>query len=68
VHRASYESSGPSDFDDDGVVGPKDLAVILETWGYESIGGYAVADLDRDGIVGPRDLGLLLGDWTARGR
>lgn len=68
VHRASYKSSGPSDFDDDGVVGPKDLAVILETWGYESIGGYAVADLDRDGIVGPRDLGLLLGDWTARGR
>lgn len=49
----------PADLDDDGVVGPIDLAILLSAWG--TAGG--PADLDHDGIVGPTDLTILLSAW-----
>ncbi len=50
----------PADFDDDGAVGPFDLAFLLGHWGPNP--GHP-ADLDADGTVGPPDLAILLGDW-----
>ncbi len=50
----------PGDLDDDGLVGPSDLAVLLGSWGMTG-----VADLDGDGVVGAADLSLLLGLWDA---
>jgi hypothetical protein len=51
-------SSCPADLDDDGAVGPGDLAIALGQWG-----GEGTADLDADGFVGPGDLAILLGAW-----
>ena len=50
----------PWDFDDDGAVGPFDLAIVLGFWGPNP--GHP-ADLDGDGEVGPLDLALVLGNW-----
>ncbi len=47
------------DLDDDGSVGPRDLAALLDAWGTK--GGDA--DLDEDGVVGAEDLNLLLAFW-----
>jgi hypothetical protein len=47
------------DLDDDGVVGPSDLAILLGQWGQAGS-----ADLDQDGAVGPGDLARVLGAWT----
>ena len=47
------------DLDDDGVVGPVDLSIVLGAWGTDA----SEADLDGDGIVGPTDLALLLSNW-----
>lgn len=56
------------DIDGNGVVGPQDVALLLNAWG-------AVppdvafdprlpdADLDGDGAVGPTDIAILLGSW-----
>ncbi len=49
------------DFNDDGFVGPFDIAVLLGNWG--DCPKPCPADLDGDGTVGPADLGLLLGAW-----
>jgi len=46
------------DLDGNGSVGPKDLGLMLGSWGTGSAG-----DLDGDGVVGSLDLGLLLGAW-----
>jgi hypothetical protein len=48
-----------SDFDNDGVVGPADLAFLLGGWGL----AVAICDLDDDGFVGPSDLATVLGAW-----
>ncbi len=48
------------DLDGDGVVGPFDLALLLETWG--SNPGQP-ADFNDDDVVGPFDLAVLLGAW-----
>ncbi|MDZ4830171.1 MAG: hypothetical protein SGJ09_08255 [Phycisphaerae bacterium] len=48
----------PADLDCDGVVGAKDLAILLGAW------GTAAADLDGDGVTGSPDLAILLGSWT----
>ncbi|MCA9289970.1 MAG: hypothetical protein KDA25_02515 [Phycisphaerales bacterium] len=45
------------DFDDDGTVGPADLAALLAAWG--TAGG----DLDDDGNTDPADLAILLAAW-----
>ena len=50
----------PADFDNDGAVGPADLAQVLGFWGKNP--GHP-ADLDGDGIVGPMDLAIVLGNW-----
>jgi hypothetical protein len=49
----------PGDIDQDGAVGPGDLAVLLGNWGM--IG--AIGDLDRNGRVEAADLAMLLGRW-----
>ena len=46
------------DLDGDGVVGARDIAILLGAWGS---GG--AADLDGNGSVGAEDLALLLGAW-----
>jgi len=55
----------PSDVDGDGVVGPKDLAIIAAA--YDSHAGLprwdSRADIDGDGAVGLRDLVTLAGDY-----
>ena len=48
------------DFDNDGDVGPFDLALVLGFWG--PCDGCDM-DLDGDGEVGPFDLALVLGNW-----
>ena len=47
-----------ADLDDDGVVGSRDIAILLNQWG---AGG--PADLDLNGAVGPEDVALLLQSW-----
>lgn len=49
-----------ADLNDDGVVGPNDLALVLGFWGENP--GHP-SDLDGDGIVGPQDLAIVLGNW-----
>ena len=49
-----------ADFDDDGAVGPFDLAFVLGFWGPNPD---HPADLNGDGVVGPFDLTLLLLAW-----
>ncbi len=49
-----------ADFDDDGAVGPFDLALVLGFWGPNPD---HPADLNGDGVVGPFDLALLLLAW-----
>ncbi|MEE2681978.1 MAG: PQQ-dependent sugar dehydrogenase [Planctomycetota bacterium] len=48
-----------ADLDGDGVVGPKDLGILLGAW------GTSVVDLDGDQVVSGSDLGLLIGEWGA---
>ena len=52
--------NNPADLDGDGVVGPQDLALLLNNWG-----GTGVGDIDGDGVVGATDLGTLLNGWSA---
>ena len=50
-----------ADLDDDGGVGPEDLAFLLGNWG--PCGVHCPADLDGNGDVGAFDLAILLGNW-----
>jgi len=51
--------NNPADFDNDGVVGPADLAFLVGQWGVAD----SLADVDGDGTVGPADLAILIGSW-----
>ena len=57
---AASVSSCPWDFDNDGAVGPFDLATVLSNWG-ECSG--CPQDFNGDGEVGPFDLATLLDNW-----
>jgi len=59
-----YPGFHPADLDSDGVVGPKDLAIMQGAWGTNRY------DLNADGTVDSQDLGILLGNWgnVAEGR
>ncbi len=50
----------PADFDDNGAVGPFDLAILLGNWGPNP---NHPADLNNDDIIDAADLALLLGAW-----
>ncbi len=50
----------PTDLDDDGEVGPADLALLLGDWGPCAD---CPADFNGDGVIGPFDLAVLLGNW-----
>lgn len=50
------------DLNQDGSVGPIDLALLLAEWG--AAGSCPIADLNGDGSVGPADLAILLASWT----
>ena len=50
----------PADFDDNGAVGPFDLAILLGNWGPNP--GHP-ADLNGDDIIDAADLAVLLGSW-----
>ena len=52
----------PTDINNDGVVGPADLGILLAVWGTDG-GGIDGADNNGDGTVNASDLGLLLGAW-----
>ncbi len=49
------------DLDRDGVVGAKDLAILLGTWGPCAA---CAADFNGDGAVDAADLSILLGAWS----
>jgi hypothetical protein len=51
----------PGDINNDGVVGPADLAELLAQWG-PCVD--CAADLTGDGVVGPADLAQLLAAWS----
>ncbi len=51
------------DLDGDGVVGVKDLLILLGDWGPCPPKEDCPADLDGDGSVGVKDLLILLGNW-----
>ena len=53
----------PCDLDGDGVVGVKDLLILLGTWGPCPPKGDCPADFDGSGDVGVKDLLILLGNW-----
>ncbi|MCH8912596.1 MAG: hypothetical protein IIA33_03400, partial [Planctomycetes bacterium] len=53
----------PSDLDDSGDVGVKDLLFLLGTWGPCPKKGDCPADFDNSGDVGVKDLLFLLGAW-----
>ncbi|MCA9291405.1 MAG: VCBS repeat-containing protein [Phycisphaerales bacterium] len=67
IRITAIESAGggghPADLDNDGTVGPGDLAVLLSVWGTSN----PDADLDGNGNVGPEDLGQLLAAWGETG-
>lgn len=50
-----------ADLDEDGTIGPADLALLLGAWGPTE--GHPPEDINEDGNVGPMDLALLLGAW-----
>ena len=62
IDLVQFGAHCPEDFDNDGAVGPYDLAFLLGFWGPNP--GHP-ADLDCDETVGPQDLALLLGNWGA---
>ena len=51
--------SRPADLNNDGSVGPGDLAILLNAWGTAN----AAADLNGDGTVSSPDLSVMLSDW-----
>ena len=53
----------PGDLDGDGVVGVKDLLILLGEWGPCDDCNDCVADIDGDCTVGVKDLLILLGNW-----
>ncbi|MCH8963917.1 MAG: hypothetical protein IIB58_03065 [Planctomycetes bacterium] len=53
----------PADMNDDGEVGPVDLAMLLGAWGPCPDEGACPADLNGDAVVNPIDLATLLGAW-----
>ena len=53
----------PGDIDGDGVVGVKDLLILLGNWGACPDCNDCLADLDGDCAVGVKDLLILLGNW-----
>ena len=53
----------PGDLDGDGVVGVKDLLILLGNWGPCEDCNDCVADLNGDCVVGVTDLLTLLGNW-----
>ncbi|MBL9148565.1 MAG: hypothetical protein JNM94_07715 [Phycisphaerae bacterium] len=55
-----FGSALQPDLDGDGLVGPRDLAIVLGYWGT----GDPVSDVDGDGLVGPGDLARLFASWT----
>ena len=55
----------PEDMDDDGVVGPIDLAALLGAWGPCPDPEACPADLNADGTIDPLDLATLLAAWGA---
>ena len=60
--RITFASSCPADLDDEGTVGPADLATLLGAWG--PCAG-CPADLNNDDDVNAADLATLLGTWGA---
>jgi hypothetical protein len=63
IATAQALPSQVADIDEDGVVGPVDLSVILGAWG-PCNGAPCPGDLDGDGIVGANDIAVLLGGWS----
>lgn len=62
---SSTPSAMPQDLNNDGTVGPADLAILLGAWGScADCDGGCAADFDGDCAVGPSDLAILLGAWT----
>lgn len=52
---------GWGDLDLDGVVGARDLVLVLNDWGAEG------HDTNSDGIVDGRDLAVILANWSSAG-
>lgn len=66
--RARFDCLALGDLDGDGVVGPQDIAALLNDWGPvpidQSFDPRAVdADLDGNGEVGAPDIAILLSSW-----
>lgn len=59
--RQRFASHDVPDLDGDGAVGPRDVAILLGSWGT----GDPVGDVDGDGTVGAGDLTALLAQWDA---
>ena len=57
------EPGNPADINQDGVVDPMDLALLLGSWGACPPRADCPADLNGDETVDPMDLALLLGSW-----
>ena len=53
----------PGDLNNDGIIGPADLAELLASWG-PCGSSQCPADIDGDGSVGTADLAELLASWS----
>jgi hypothetical protein len=51
------------DFNNDGLVGSPDMAILLGNWGQISYGNNPL-DLDGDGVIGAGDLSILISKWS----
>jgi hypothetical protein len=60
IDASGPSPAGPADIDLDGVVGQRDLAILLGAWGSTD----EASDLDGDGSVGGGDIAILIADWT----
>jgi hypothetical protein len=60
IDASGPSPAGPADIDLDGLVGQRDLALLLGAWGTND----AASDIDGDGTVGGGDIAILIADWT----
>jgi len=67
IHANRWQVEGffcPADLDMDGVVGSRDLALLLANWGREDA-ALLYGELSGDGVIDSRDLSILLAQFGA---
>lgn len=61
IQQPDFSVKCPGDINGDGIIGPSDLAVVLNEYGNDCTG--CDADIDSSGSVGPGDLAIVLNKY-----